>query len=152
MEQFENINLSESKRPILLENEIELLIQEGVTLFEKEQKTKYIKGIATLTSFRIIWIDKELKLPSISLLLSKISSIHDKNWNIKSSPKIQIHFKGKSSDYYIKLSFKSGGRDIFFSKLKTALQNKAWEKIVSNIETKKKKKLLPLQRQELLVL
>lgn len=35
MEQFENINLSESKRPILLENEIELLIQEGVTLFEK---------------------------------------------------------------------------------------------------------------------
>jgi ESCRT-II complex subunit VPS36 len=133
MDQFtQNVPLSPSKRPILQETEIEILLQTHVTIYEGEKKTKYERGNVTLTTHRIIWLDPEGKLPALALNLSLIGQIEEESGGMTGSPKIILTLTNKS---IIRLGFKESGRDQYLAKLKEVLKRKAWGQVT---EVKKK--------------
>ena len=101
MNHLENVQLSSSKRPILMEDEIELILQAGVALYEgfffdffekkksllktcslrcnktkkRDSKSKYEKTIVYLTNMRIICVDSHEKLHPVALHLSKLTEV-----------------------------------------------------------------------------
>jgi len=135
-----NVGLSASRRPVLLDGEVEALIQEGVAIYEGENVSKFDKGILTLTTHRLIWVDQSSSnIPTIALNLGQIADADADAgaWNPKASAKIKITLLGRDKNYY-KLSFRASGRDNFLTKFKTCLKNRAWEKAVAAAQPKKK--------------
>jgi len=124
------VQLSESKRPILVEGELENILQDNIALYEGDKVTKYEKSIAYLTSHRLIILDQDNKLPPLGLHFSKVADIDaDSGGFIKGSQKIKIALLGRDMPY-LKLSFRSGNRDNFLAKFKSVLKSRSWEKVV----------------------
>src|SRR4051794_19914413 len=88
MDAFVAVELSPSRRPVLLQDEVETLIQSHVSIYVgyvkkygnnrlkiiREHKTEYQGGIASITSYRIIWLDPSSKLNPIGLALANIGN------------------------------------------------------------------------------
>jgi len=125
------IQLSPSKRPILFDGELEVIIQEGVALYEGDKLTKFEKGILTLTTHRLIWCDGNTTSTSLlspmALPLEKITDVEAENnaFKLTSSSKIRVILSGRQKP--VRISFRSGGRDNFLVKFRTCLKNRAWD-------------------------
>jgi ESCRT-II complex subunit VPS36 len=131
MQAFENVALSVSGRPILVENEIECSMQDNVAIYEGDKQTTFQNGHIALTTHRIVYIDPSKK--AIALHLSKIRKIEKKTY-LFASPKIVIHVE--PLDVRLMLSFRSGGIEKFMEELERLLKQKTW--IVEQKQPEKK--------------
>eukprot|EP01116_Phalansterium_solitarium_P004129 TRINITY_DN15018_c0_g1_i1.p1 TRINITY_DN15018_c0_g1~~TRINITY_DN15018_c0_g1_i1.p1 ORF type:complete len:416 (-),score=97.31 TRINITY_DN15018_c0_g1_i1:365-1558(-) len=122
-----SVLLSDSRRPILLEEEQELAFQADVTIYEGDQKTKYIHGVVFITTHRLIWMDSTHKLHPISLSLSVAVSLETSSGGglTRASPKVHIELSDRRQ---VRLSCKSGGHNALHSALYGALRDRAWER------------------------
>jgi hypothetical protein len=115
------IQLTPSGRPALLQDEIELIVQDQVSVYQGDRKT-HRSGFCSLTSHRICWIGEAV---AIALHIDSISKIEKVAKIIGfSSPKVIINTKLSTSLF--KLSFHQGGRDVFFDILEQAMKSQAW--------------------------
>ncbi|ODV83961.1 hypothetical protein CANARDRAFT_70032 [[Candida] arabinofermentans NRRL YB-2248] len=94
---WKKVFLSSSGRPILLPNERDIIIQDGIGLYQGDYKLiDYQRGRCYLTNKRVIYISdldptSKSKLRGISLDLLLIDSIEIYNGFLKSSPKVIVH-------------------------------------------------------------
>jgi hypothetical protein len=73
---FVPIQLLESGRPILLANEVELVLQSSVEVLEGSGvETRMRNGVARLTTYRLIWSNLDRASDSVALSLQLIESI-----------------------------------------------------------------------------
>jgi ESCRT-II complex subunit VPS36 len=118
----------------LLNDEVQYRIQNEVDLVNREMKTDRKKGIVTLTSHRLIWMDK-FRANGIQWFLHQVSGIHPENGNVFTGHLkiiVSMYENGKgnslvpSPNCYIKITFKDTGRDLFFEDFQKALSRKSW--------------------------
>jgi len=134
MECFIPIKLSESQRPVFMEGELEVLMQDQVGIYDGEQHTAYHKGSCTLTSHRLIWITDDYPRQAVALYHTTVDRVELHTAGMLSfghTPKLSIHLRNHSAN--IRLGFKSS-REKFLDKYKSALQNKAWEKDTTPVQ------------------
>jgi ESCRT-II complex subunit VPS36 len=93
------VELSAGSRPVLRENEIDVLVEDGIGLYQGKAKIlKRQNGRCYLTSQRIIYIDNaNPKKYSLSVELDDVRSTEYTSKFLKSSPKIIIFFKRTKS-------------------------------------------------------
>lgn len=114
------LKLTDTGRPVLLENELELYSQHAINLYDGEEKTPNRNGRCVLTTHRLFWMNETKKL---ALPLNVISSLSRESGFLSRSGKLRLDLTSKK---FLKLSFKDGGRDEFYAPLQSALQKKAW--------------------------
>jgi ESCRT-II complex subunit VPS36 len=108
--------------------EVCLLTQHGVALYNKDVKTQWRKGKLSLTTHQLIYQDDTdptniLQLPLELVRRAGQAPSTSSGFGPFSSPKVIIPLPEAT---YVKLSFRSGGADSFFSCLVKALEKKAW--------------------------
>ncbi|GMG26271.1 unnamed protein product [Ambrosiozyma monospora] len=100
---WKNAPLTSSGRPVLLEKEHEISIQDNIGLYQDNLKLlDYQNGRIYLTSRRLIFVigsnknkSKNVKHTSIALDMMEVSRLELYTGFLKSSPKIIIHLKPK---------------------------------------------------------
>ncbi|KAK3699936.1 hypothetical protein QZH41_016599 [Actinostola sp. cb2023] len=111
--------------------------QDGVRIYDGDNKTTFEHGLLKLTSHRILWDDVNQQDRAIDIPLSLITRTEEHGSGFMSSAKISVHLHppipnkqpgpSVSSPYsYIRFSFKQGGHSEFYSKLKDQLNKKSW--------------------------
>ncbi|KPA82726.1 hypothetical protein ABB37_02534 [Leptomonas pyrrhocoris] len=108
--------------------EVCLLTQHGVALYNKDAKTQWSKGKLSLTTHHLMYQDEAdsssiLQLPLELVRRAGQSPSTASGFGPFSSPKIIVPLPQNN---YVKLSFRSGGADNFFSAFVNALEKKAW--------------------------
>ncbi len=123
---WEALVLSPSGRPLMMPQEVEILVQGQVSVYDNQHKI-LTEALGILTTHRICAIT-----PNRAIAL-QIHTCRDVEKTAKvigfSSPKIVIRIK--DSEQVAKLSFQQGGRDAFFDALVHAIHIKSW--ITSNV-------------------
>lgn len=114
-------------------DEVCLLTQHGVALYNKDVKTQWRKGKLSLTTHHLMYQDEAdastiLQLPLELVRRAGQSPSTASGFGPFSSPKVIVPLPQST---YIKLSFRSGGVDDFFPALVKALEKKAWVKLPS---------------------
>jgi len=157
--------LTDSLRPVLLEQEIELVTSPQVSIYHGDTKV-HRSGMATVTSHRILWMNDARK-PTfcIAMSLEHVLRVESKaGFFGVSSPKIMVYLKGLPvrevaaspapsqsqpagppklhavpPPGYLQLSFHSSSRarDDFLDKIVASIQQATWEQY----ESKKPAKL-----------
>eukprot|EP00823_Brevimastigomonas_motovehiculus_P003200 TRINITY_DN1938_c0_g1_i1.p1 TRINITY_DN1938_c0_g1~~TRINITY_DN1938_c0_g1_i1.p1 ORF type:complete len:434 (-),score=79.44 TRINITY_DN1938_c0_g1_i1:36-1337(-) len=136
---FVPLNLTTNLRPVLFDNETELVIVSKATVCFNES-VAYCNGTLTLTSHRLLYICTE-KVRSISSAcsLGLIKSADFKSGGLFSSPKVILHLNpssyssssssssSTSSSASLQLYFGKKELEVFYSKLQTALDAAAWK-------------------------
>uniref|UniRef100_H2YLK5 Vacuolar protein-sorting-associated protein 36 n=1 Tax=Ciona savignyi TaxID=51511 RepID=H2YLK5_CIOSA len=113
--------------------------QNGVRIYDGDQKTSYDDGVLTLTSHKLMWMDSSNSQICISLSLSLAVFCERHGGGIGKSAKVSLHLQpvpqdrlpgpvARSSFGFIRFAFKHGGDVEFNHKMEQAIHNKAWEK------------------------
>lgn len=131
MEFFKRCALSTSQRPVYQEGEIGLQIQVGVTIYQGERQTRHAGGVAYLSNFNVYWVGDDMgksvgqegARSAIVLSHAHVKEITAQS-KFRGSPKISVSLHSSSKE--LRIGFKAGGRDTFFSKWKAALRDAAW--------------------------
>jgi len=144
-----SLELTANKRPVLieaaadekerkvgdpLESEIELMIEKDVSIYIGKEKVLR-KGVATVTTHRILWCGKNGS-PSHCLPLRLVDRLETQMRMMGfSSPKITMFLNAGTNAAppqpdYMKLSFHGTGLDQFHEHIKNGLRAKAWENVV----------------------
>lgn len=126
------IPLSDTGRPNLFPDEIQLYQAPSINIYNQEIKTKYRLGKAVVTNFRILWIH-EAPPCGYALALSAIVSVQVERGFLSRSGKLNLSFQDKQGGSYFKFSFKAGERNEFYQALELALKNKAWQKTAPSV-------------------
>jgi len=127
---FIPIKLSESQRPVFVENEIECLLQDGVVLYNGEQQIRLYKGVTILTTHRLIWIGELANAGKEALALYHHFVLSAEAYTpgfLKFGALSKVSLQLRGSTDIIRLGFKHGGRDPFLVKYKNILHTKPWE-------------------------
>lgn len=123
---FQPITLSTSGRPVPLENEIELMLQSSVALYDGDASSpKMAGGVARITSHRIIYSCEDF----VQALPLALIAEHEKlRGLLLRSPKIKLTIR-HAPPGSVRLSFRAsggGGCEQFYEFLCQALQKQAW--------------------------
>lgn len=116
-------------------DEVCVLTQHGVALYNKEAKTQWRKGKLSLTTHHLIYQDETdpttiLQLPLELVRRAGQAPSTANGFGPFSSPKVIVPLP---RDTYVKLSFRSGGLDNFFAAFVKALEKKAWVRASSSM-------------------
>eukprot|EP00293_Proteomonas_sulcata_P000808 CAMPEP_0184325468 /NCGR_PEP_ID=MMETSP1049-20130417/140491_1 /TAXON_ID=77928 /ORGANISM="Proteomonas sulcata, Strain CCMP704" /LENGTH=97 /DNA_ID=CAMNT_0026647527 /DNA_START=87 /DNA_END=376 /DNA_ORIENTATION=+ len=88
MEELETLEVTESGRPALLPNEVELRMEKGVYLYDKDTR-KLEDGIAIVTTHRLCWMSEASSKNGgaryLCLPLILVANIQDKSPWMKTS-------------------------------------------------------------------
>lgn len=94
---FKHVGLSSSGRPILNDHEHDIIMKNGIGLYQGDYKVKnYQSGRLYLTNQRIIFVNDTHKNLHLSLDLSQIDTTELYNGFLKSSPKIILRLKDQN--------------------------------------------------------
>ncbi|KPI83887.1 hypothetical protein ABL78_7065 [Leptomonas seymouri] len=109
-------------------DEVCLLTQHDVALYNNDVKTQWRKGKLTLTTHHLMYQDDTDPSSILQLLLELVRRAGRAPSSVSgfgpfSSPKIVVPLPQNN---FVKLSFRAGGADVFFSALVNALDKKAW--------------------------
>ncbi|GAV29406.1 hypothetical protein PMKS-002906 [Pichia membranifaciens] len=96
---FKHVCLSSSGRPILNDHEHDIIMRNGIGLYQDDYKLKnYQCGRLYLTNQRIIFVNDSHRDKHVALDLDKIDSIEVYNGFLKSSPKIILKLKDQDEN------------------------------------------------------
>eukprot|EP00762_Andalucia_godoyi_P002627 ANDGO_03338.mRNA.1 Vacuolar protein sorting-associated protein 36 len=156
MDRWRPCEVTSSFAPVLWdeENEIIVVIEKHIRLYNGDDATDYDDGDLILSTHRLLWLEKEGQRRALQLHLSHVASVKTQAGffpGVFSSPKLTLHLvpvSVSSSDLssspdagvrqsddlfttYFKLSFRSkssmdGGRDQFLLQLRKILNQKKW--------------------------
>ena len=121
-------------RPVFASGESEVLQQDGVGLYDREERSKkFEKGIVYLTTHRLIWVDSTDE----NHIYIRLSELHGdvERWigfAAWSHPKLKMTVKNSSS--YFKLSFRSYGMEMFLKKFKSVFDKALFDKNKINFD------------------
>jgi len=121
---FVPIQLSESGRPALLPNEIELLLQASVEIFDNWAETRFRNGVLRLTTYRLLWINADRPTDAVGLSLQLIEAL-DRTSKFFGKPRIGLTLVGERG--IVRLGFRAGGRDTVYAKLEETIRKRSWE-------------------------
>lgn len=95
---WQPVLVNKSKRPILIKDEHNLCIQNGIGLYQGRLKIKnYQNGRLYLTNKRIIWLDSQDKQDPIAIHLSDFSRAEFVEGFLRSSPKVKAYLKDRDT-------------------------------------------------------
>lgn len=111
-----------------------LLVQPHVSLYNRDEKTRFQRGIAYITNYRLMWLDEGRKDAPFVAHLKTVARLEDSSGFLLRSPKITVHFLPQTegmggSAVHVKLSFKRGGKDEFLRHAAGALARKSWVEV-----------------------
>lgn len=123
---------------VLASDEQLILQQNGVRIYDGNQKTAFDQGKLILTSYRVIWKDHRDPKCILSLLLSYVVRIEEEGSTLTKSAKSVLHLSSadpqkpsgpvlSSSFSCIRFSFTEGGQKEFHRAASEAVQRKRWE-------------------------
>lgn len=93
---FQNVGLSSSGRPVMNDNEHDVIMQNGIGLYQDEYKlSKYQNGRVYLTNQRLVFINDDYRTKNVSLCLEDIENIESYNGFLKSSPKVILKMRNR---------------------------------------------------------
>lgn len=104
-----------------LAEETTCCIQEDVTLYDGDSKTRFRHGQLTLTSHRFVW---QASGTSIQLPLSRVTHAESKSGMLFGSKKIKL---GMQRGGHMLLAFNGQGRNSTLTQLGFVLKMKSWE-------------------------
>ncbi|ETV93182.1 hypothetical protein, variant [Aphanomyces invadans] len=122
---FTELPLTETGRPVLWPSEVEVYSESHVSLYDGNVKSIYTQGRCVITTHRLLWLC-EAKCTHIFMSLSTIDRYSKESGFLSRSAKIRIDYTLNGEHKFVKLSFKTGGRDEFFSPFEAAMARKAW--------------------------
>ena len=96
-------------------------------MYNGDEKTTYRNGRCVITTHRLFWIHEEIT--SLTLSLSCIKQVDKEYGFLQRSGKLKVEIKNDSEISFIKLSFKTGGRDDFENMLQKSLLARKWKEI-----------------------
>lgn len=109
------------------EDEVLIVSQDDVSLYNLDEKTKWKKGKLSLTTHYLIYCNEEDK-KTIRIPLKTVDEGAERPSMVKGflfkSDKIVAHVPGER---YFKLSFKKGGMENFFILFNQMLERRTWE-------------------------
>ena len=128
--------------PTLLPQEVTYRLQEGVDVYDGDVKSDKRKGVAIVTSHRLVWMAPD-RTSALYWALDAVASVSHEEAGILSSAKLVVAFHGVAvssaataaaaegydlvvTGGHIKLSFKEKGKDPFGADLSTALTRRSW--------------------------
>lgn len=96
---FKHVDLSSSGRPILNDHEHDIIMRNGIGLYQEDYKLKnYQCGRLYLTNQRIIFVNDNHRDRHVSLDLGEIDGTEIYNGFLKSSPKIILKLKDQDEN------------------------------------------------------
>ncbi|XP_077984316.1 vacuolar protein-sorting-associated protein 36-like [Glandiceps talaboti] len=112
--------------------------QQGVKLYDGEDKTAFERGNLVLTNHRLIWKDAVRPNYNIGIHLSQLVFVEEQPSGFSKSPKVIMYLHPTapnkpagpvmySQNTYIRLGFKEGGHKEFYKCVTDQLQKKPWE-------------------------
>ncbi|RHY53460.1 hypothetical protein DYB34_004007 [Aphanomyces astaci] len=126
IEVFSELPLTDTGRPDLWPSEVEVYSESHVSLYDGNVKSVYSRGRCVITTHRLLWLS-EAKRTHIYMCLSAIDRLSKESGFLSRSSKIRVDYLWQTSESkFLKLSFKTGGRDEFFSPFEAAMARKAW--------------------------
>jgi len=130
MQNWKPVVVTQSGRPEVFPNEVEQYLTDSVNIYEGEHKSKFERGVARITTHRIIW---QSSVGCVAVNLSDIASLQLVAGGIRASAKLNLVFGNQTTST---LAFKEGGRDEFVDKLKLSMSKRIWlEKPASTPKT-----------------
>lgn len=123
---------------ILTHDEQLVCQQNGVRLYDGNDKTGFDHGQLQLTSHRLIWKDYKSQTSILALPLSSVVLIEEEGGTFTKSPKIVVHLSAPAPDKpagpvalsqnsFVRLSFKEGGEKDFYRNMQEELGQRRWE-------------------------
>ncbi|KAK9431155.1 EAP30/Vps36 family-domain-containing protein [Lipomyces doorenjongii] len=96
---WRQIDLTSARRPILLQNEVDIFVQDGVGLYDGRFKLDgYQNGRVYLTTHRVCYVDNiRSATHSVAIALSQVYRIQFSPGLLRSSPKISLYLLPSSS-------------------------------------------------------
>ncbi|TYZ59771.1 hypothetical protein PybrP1_007654 [[Pythium] brassicae (nom. inval.)] len=123
--------LTAAGRPALFGSEVEIYSEENISLYDFSNKTPFQRGRCSITTHRLFYLDETKNPPrALFLPLEWIAKISKEAGFLARSAKLRVDIMTTTAPVvsaYIKLSFKDGGRDDFFSPLEATLKRRAWK-------------------------
>ncbi|KAG6610146.1 putative vacuolar protein-sorting-associated protein [Phytophthora cinnamomi] len=131
MDMLQNLPLTAAGRPALFGNEVEIYSEEHIGLYDRTLKTPHLRGRCSVTTHRLFYMD-ETSSPPVAFFvpLEWITRITKEAGFLQRSAKVRVDITTRTQPFatsFLKLSFKDGGRDDFFSPLEASLKRKAWK-------------------------
>ncbi|KAJ8103010.1 EAP30/Vps36 family-domain-containing protein [Lipomyces tetrasporus] len=96
---WRQIDLTSARRPVLLPNEVDILVQDGVGLYDGRLKLEgYQDGRVYLTTHRVCYVDNVRPAThSVAIELSQVNRIQFYPGLLRSSPKVSLYLLPQSS-------------------------------------------------------
>lgn len=125
-----------------------VLRQNGVRIYDGDDKTSFDDGTLCLTSIEMIWTDSKNSNCSISLGLPLILQVQHAAGGFNRSAKVSVHLTRRdptvppgpvahSRNNFVRLSFRNGGDQEFYQNLMRTIQEQAWKTSVPVAQAQK---------------
>uniref|UniRef100_A0A7S1UEX9 Vacuolar protein-sorting-associated protein 36 n=1 Tax=Phaeomonas parva TaxID=124430 RepID=A0A7S1UEX9_9STRA len=134
---WREVDFTTAMRPRMLEDEVEVLITQEVTVLHNERTVGYGKGSVTLTTHRVIWQPAEggdMAAP-IAGGLGRVARADVAQRTFKKSSKVSLYLRNQlngGEEPEVKLRFHHRGRDAFLEKVTVLLEREAWKPKVAD--------------------
>ncbi|ETI43828.1 hypothetical protein L917_10912 [Phytophthora nicotianae] len=131
MDLLQTLPLTAAGRPALFGNEVEIYSEEHIGLYDRTFKTPHVHGRCSVTTHRLFYMDETSSPPVAYFVpLEWVTRITKEAGFLQRSAKVRVDLTTRpqpQATSFLKLSFKDGGRDDFFSPLEASLKRKAWK-------------------------
>uniref|UniRef100_M4C2B0 Vacuolar protein-sorting-associated protein 36 n=1 Tax=Hyaloperonospora arabidopsidis (strain Emoy2) TaxID=559515 RepID=M4C2B0_HYAAE len=128
---LQTLPLTAAGRPALFGNEVEIYSEEKIGLYDRTFKTPHTHGRCSVTTHRLFYMDENSSPPvAFFVPLEWIGRLTKEAGFLQRSAKLRVDITTRppsAATSFLKLSFKDGGRDDFYSPLAASLKRQAWK-------------------------